>query len=263
MSFSAVVPTGGIVGWRFVQRTIDAQIDTLSSSPQISRDTKHFAENIGKVNNASDLVSDRRLLRVALSAFGLESDINNTFFIKKVLEDGTTSSGALSRKLSDDRYREFSAAFGLGPGEIGQTRNPGAMNRVIDRFYSQTFEVSVGETDENLRIALYGKRELTELAARETSEDTKWFSVMSLPALRSMFETALGLPKAFGQLDIDKQLEIFKDKTQAVTGDQSVSQFANPDARDQLIQRFLTRAQLTQNGGGYSPAANALALLSR
>lgn len=262
MTYQPVVPSGGIVGWRFLQRTYAPQLETFTSSAQVTRDTNRFIEKIGTVNSAQDLVSDRALLRVALSAFGLEDDINNTYFIKKVLEDGTTSRDALSRKLSDDRYQKFSAAFGLGPGEVGQTRNPGAMQRVIDRFHKQSFEVAIGETDENLRVALYAKRELAEIAARDTSEDTKWFSLMSLPALRSMFETALGLPQAFGQLDIDKQLEIFEDKTQAATGNKTVSQFTDPEAIEQITQRFLARSQIAQSGGGYSPAAAALALLS-
>lgn len=262
MTFQPVAPSGGLVGWRFMERTYQSQLETFSQSPQLKRDAESFEKKIASIGSARELVSNRPLLRVALSAFGLQDDINNTFFIQKVLEDGSTSRDALSRKLSDDRYRNFSAAFGFGPGEIGQTQNPGAMQRVVEAYYEQSFEVSVGETNEDLRIALYAKRELSDLATKDTTEDAKWFSLMSLPALRSMFETSLGLPKAFGQLDIDKQLEIFKEKTKAVTGDDSVSQFSDPERIDEMTQRFLVRSQVSQSGAGYSPAATALALLS-
>ncbi len=83
-------------------------------SPVIQRDTDYFLENIGKIDTAEDLVNDRRLLSVALGAFGLDEDIDSKYFIRKVLEDGTLDPEALSNKLADKRYLDFSQAFGFG-----------------------------------------------------------------------------------------------------------------------------------------------------
>ena len=41
------------------------------------------------MKSAADLVADRRLLKVALGAFGLEGEIDKKAFIRKVLEEGT------------------------------------------------------------------------------------------------------------------------------------------------------------------------------
>ncbi|MBW6496595.1 MAG: DUF1217 domain-containing protein, partial [Burkholderiaceae bacterium] len=86
----------------------------FAKGPQLLRDTAYFEARIGSVNSAEELVADRRLLRVALGAFGLQDDINNRFFIRKVLEGGVIQPDSLANKLGDDRYREMSRAFGFG-----------------------------------------------------------------------------------------------------------------------------------------------------
>ena len=54
--------------------------------------------------------ADVRVAADALGAFGLDGDINNRFFIRKVLEGGTLTAGALATKLTDKRYAQMSAA---------------------------------------------------------------------------------------------------------------------------------------------------------
>ncbi len=47
----------------------------------------YFEANIGKVETAADLVGDRRLLKVALGAFGMDGEIDKRAFLRKVLEE--------------------------------------------------------------------------------------------------------------------------------------------------------------------------------
>ena len=72
MNFTPVVPLGGLSGWALLSRTSERQTDLFNKSPQIVRDTEYFEQNIAKITTAEGLVSDRRLLRVALGAFGLQ-----------------------------------------------------------------------------------------------------------------------------------------------------------------------------------------------
>jgi hypothetical protein len=261
MSFQPVVSGSGIAGWRFLQRTYDVQVTAYVASPRLARETDYFLENVGKVQSASELVSDRRLLSVALGAFGLQDDINNRYFIQKILEDGTTSEDSLANKLADDRYRRFSSFFGFGPGETQKVSDAQEMSSLVEKFRTQSFEMSIGERDDKMRVALFAQRELENLANENRSEASKWYSVMGLPPLRSLFETALGLPSAFGQLDIDKQLEVFRDRIGRVTGESTVGQFSNPEARERLTDLFLAKAQISEIKSANSPQANALLLL--
>lgn len=261
MTYQPVVPTGGIAGWRFLQRTYEAQLQSYSASAVNDRDTQYFANNIRNVRTAEDLVSDRRLLQVALGAFGLEDDLNNRFFIQKVLSDGTNADDALANRLADGRYREFSAAFGLGPGEVRKTALITEMEQIAQKNLVARFESSVGESDESMRIALYVQHALKDLAEQSGSETKKWYDLMSLPPMRSMMETALGLPASFGQLDIDKQLDIFRDRLSAVTGSSNLSQFSSPAAIEDITDTYLVRNQIAELQSSVSPAQTALILL--
>lgn len=261
MSFQPVIAGTGLAGWNFLQRTYDAQFAAFNKAPRLDRDTTYFIENIGKVTSAQELVGNRRLLAVALGAFGLSDDLNNRFFIQKVLEDGTGSSDALANRLADDRYKRLSAAFGFGPGETLGALNPSRMSEIVDQYRIQSFEVSVGKQDDTMRIALFAQREVERLANDPMSEDAKWFSVMALPPLRKMFEIALGLPASFGQIDIDKQLKIFQDRANSAIGKATISQFTDPEAMEKLTTLYLARSQIASFNASLSSSSTALTLL--
>lgn len=261
MSFQPIVPSDGIVGWKFLQRTYDTQFETFSKSARLERDSDYFEKNIGGIKTAADLVANKRLLRVALGAFGLENDVNNNYFVQKILEDGTKSDDALANRLSDQRYQDFSKAFGFGPGELLKTGLQSNMSEVIAKNRLQSFEKAVGETDDSMRIALYAQRELTDLAGRDMSERAKWFTILGQPPLREMFEVAFSLPKGMGKIDLEQQVEIFMDRTQGATGKADVAQFTDPEAMERITNLYLARSQINGAGGSYSAQATALALL--
>ena len=114
MSFQPTIPLGGVAGWTFLKRTLATQKSAHAASSQLDREAIYFREKIGTIKTAEDLVADRRLLRVALGAFGLSGDLNNRFFIRKVLESSALDTKSLANKLSDKRYGELSPAFGFG-----------------------------------------------------------------------------------------------------------------------------------------------------
>ncbi|MEL7011807.1 MAG: DUF1217 domain-containing protein [Pseudomonadota bacterium] len=259
--FQPVLPLSGLPGWVLLNRTLDSQTEAFNASPQIVRDTDYFVENIGNVRTASDLVSDRRLLTVALGAFGLDDDINNRALIQKVLEDGTADPASLANRLADERYAQFSEAFGFGNSLFGaNTGDFGFGERIADQFRTRSFESAVGEQDPALRLALNATRELANMAQEESASDTLWFRVMGTPPLREVMERALNLPTSFGQLDIERQLDEFKSRAEQVFNVESFSDFADAEIREDLVQGYLLRDQI--NGvSGLSSGSIALSLL--
>jgi hypothetical protein len=257
----AVVPIGGFAGWRYLSATLDAQVTRLAESPAQARDRAHFRENIGKVATAADLVSDYRMLRVALGAFGLQDDLPNRAFIEKVLADGTVAEDALSNRLADKRYRRFSEAFGFGGTLPPRTLSPGFADRILARFDRQEFERSVGRQDADLRLALTAARELPDIAARGLSDDASWLTILGNPPLRRVFETALGLPVSIGTLELDRQIGDFKAAAERVLGHSDVARFRDPVATEDLVKAFTLRAQLAAGPTAAAPGAVALMLL--
>lgn len=259
--FQPIVPSDGLAGWRFLQRTYDTQFEAFNRSAQVQRDTDYFTEKIGEVTSAEELVSDRRLLTVALGAFGLQDDINNRYFIQKVLEEGTASDDTLANRLSDSRYREMSQAFGFGPIEAVQVEQPDFVSDIVGRFQANGFEVAAGAQDGAMRIALYAQRALPELAESESSTNAKWFTIMGDPPLRQLFEKALNLPSSVGQIDIDQQLVIFKDRAISVFGSDDVGQFTLNESVQDAITKFVVRDQISDLSAGLSGTSIALTLL--
>jgi len=261
MSFQPVVPFSGYSGWAFLKRTESVQREAFAKSPTVERDIDYFTQNISKINSAEDLVSDHRLLSVALKAFGLESDINSKFFIRKVLDDGTLAPDALSNRLTDKRYLELSKAFGFGDFDTPNTKLSDFPNKIRAAYLEQSFEVAVGEQDENMRLSLGTERELADVLSKDLSDNGRWYTIMGNPPLRKVFETALGLPSSFGALDLDLQLKTFREKAQRVFGGAEVSQFSEPEKQEKLVRMFLVRAEINSGSIGFSPGAAALTLL--
>jgi len=260
MSFAPVIPMTGYAGWTFLSRTLERQQESFVESGTVKRATEYFRENIGKATTAEALVGDRRLLEVALGAFGLEDDINAKAFIRKVLSDGTIKDGALANRLADKRYAQFSFAFGYGNG-VPTVATSSFADKIIARYEDRQFEAAVGEVDGTLRQALNFSDALGDVVAGASSNNARWYSVMGNTSLRNMFEVALGLPTSFGTLDVDQQLATFKERSDSVFGTDQVADFANEESREKLIRLFLVRSEIAANASGYSAGQVALSLL--
>ncbi|MGH1355002.1 MAG: DUF1217 domain-containing protein [Thalassovita sp.] len=242
MSFQPIIPATGLVGWRFLERSFDTQTKIFQADSVMTRDTEYFEAHIGTVETAEDLVSDRRLLSVALGAFGLDADLDNRFFIKKILEEGTIDPAALANKMSDSRYQDLAEAFGFDLG-VPNSKLSTFAGEIIEGYRARQFEVAVGDQDESMRFALNAKRELAELAESDESDRTRWFKIMGNEPLRQVMEGALGLPDSFSQIDLDQQLTVFTERSEQQLGLNSLDELANPEALDQLIERYLLRSE--------------------
>ena len=245
MTYSPVLPLSGYAGWTMLKRTMTAQTNAFAKSPEIVRDTDYFRAKIGSVQTAAQLVNDRRLLKVALGAYGLDSDLDNKAFIRKVLADGTTASAALANKLADKRYAQFAAAFGFDKAKPA-TQIKAFAETVIAAYKNREFETAVGDQDEDLRLALNAQREVAALAGKTSSETTKWLTVLGNSPLAKVFQKALGLPGSIAAIDLDQQLGAYQTKAQAVFGNSGISQFSDTTKMDALIKRFLMRSQADQ-----------------
>lgn len=258
MTFQPFVPTGGLAGWRFLQSTAEVQRMAHAKSAMQQRDLAYFKENIGKVQTAEQLVSDYRLLAVALGAFGLDGDIGNKYLIRRVLEDGTFKPDALSNRLSDKRYRDLAKTFGFGDFPIPNTKLSDFADKIAARYRDQRFEADMGRTNDTMRLALNAKRELPQLAQSKGTNLTKWFTLMGTPPLRKVMETALGLPPAFAALPIDRQVETFQERAVAKFGTSDLAELGQGEKLERLLDRY---AALDTTGTGNNVSSPALLLL--
>lgn len=260
MSFQPVVPFSGTAGWAFLQRTQAAQQAAFDQSPVIRRDVAYFIENIGTVETAEDLVSDYRLLKVALGAFGLDEDLPNKAYIRKVLEEGALDPESFANRMVDKRYLALTEAFGFDL-DPANTQLSDFAEGIVAGYRTRQFEIAVGTQDNDMRLAMGLARELGDIVESDNTEDGRWYAVLGNPPLREVFETALGLPPAFAALDIDRQVQELRTRVGTAFGAGEVAQFSDPEKLDELNRLFLVRGQVASGQGGMSSGVIALTLL--
>lgn len=235
MSYAPIIPTSGLNGWQFLQRTMARQAATHAGTATARREEAYFRENIGKIGSAEELVNDRRLLRVALSAFGLADDLPNRAFIQRVLESptGEPAQGekrSFVQRLADRRYHDLAAAFGFGD----RAANAGAA--AGEKIAAQPDVATTAS-----RLAASMQRDLSALAGSGIGDDAAWTLVLGTPSLRAMFETAYDLPEGFAAAGLDEQLTTIRSRTEALFGSSAVAQFAGQGPLDALAQRYVDR----------------------
>ena len=261
MSYVPVIPLTGYAGWKVLNRTMERQEAAFTASKEISSDVDYFRSKISSIKTAEDLVADRKLLKVALGAFGLSDDINNKYFIKKVLEECTLDTTALANKLSDKRYLELSEAFGFGDFSTPNTALSDFPEKIVSAYQSKGFAEAVGQSNSDYRLALNFQSEFPKLAEGTSSVNTKWYTILGSEPLREVFSTALGLPESVAALDIDAQLGIFKKKADAMFGSDDPAELGTTSKVDDIVKSFLLRSSLSGSSTS-STQSSALQLLS-
>lgn len=260
MSFAVFTGGGGYAGWRVLTGTADQQKAIIAREPEIARATAHFRQGIGNIGQAEDLVRDYRMLSVALKAHGLEDDIGNRHFIRKILESDLSDPKSLANRLQDARYKDLAHSFGFADKDATHRANPEFAARISTAYLQAEFEARVGHSDNDMRIALYARRELAAIADSTASEATKWYQVVGSPPLGQFMQTTLGFGKTLGQMPVDSQVTALKTALKRQLGITDVAQLGEPARMERAIGLFLARAQI-DGGGAADRFSTALTLL--
>jgi len=261
MTFQPLVPLSGVAGLQFIERTQEAQQAAFNNSPLISREIEYFKENIHKAATAEDLTNDYLLRKVALGAFGLDEDLSKKYFINKILDEGTEDESAFANRLVDTRYRDMAETFGYGNLLGANVLQSDFADKIVQAYQTRQFEQAVGDVDNSIRLAMNFKREIGASAADGIAQDTAWYQIMGNTPLRTVFESAFGLPTSIGALDVERQLELFKEKSRALFGSDSLTIFQEQDQVDKLLNDFMVRQQLDSGPTSSTPGFSALSLL--
>jgi len=261
MTFQPVTPQSGLPGWAFLTRTKAKQSALFSQSPEIKRDIDYFTKKIGSITTAADLVKDRQLLKVALGAYGLDTDLDKRFFVQKVLQEGTSNPKALANRLVDKRYSQLTDSFGFGSPLGPKTGEKGFADRIISAFKTRQFEIAVGKKDETLRLAMSFKREISVIAANPGNGDTGWYRILGSPPLKKVVQETLNLPSSFSSLDIDRQLSVIKERIREKFGPGGVSVFSKGDNAEKFVKSFLVAREISGESTRQLATSPALTLL--
>lgn len=259
--FQPAVPLGGYAGWKAFERTIDRQVEAYSSQSSVQRDLEYFHKHIGAVATVDDLIRDRRMLTIALGAFGLEDEIAKKAIIRRVLSDAPEERSALVNKMNDPRWRQFAKSFGIVDGSRAPAWPRSARDAIVSMYLERSFERAVGDQEASFRLAMNFRREIREIAGGANVERVGWVQILGRRPLRTVLEAALNLPQEIAQLDVDKQRAMFERKAMQTFGESSPRAFLDDANVELAIQRYFAVDSAASPQGGYLPGASALTLL--
>lgn len=218
---------GALVAHNVLNRDMDRYKSMFQEDPQVKREIEYVKANIGKIESLDDLLDDYRIFRFTLSAFGLEDQQYARAMMRKVIDEGTGSPTDFANQLLDTRYREMSEFIRYDYERLGRLKDPAWVDSLVDKYVTNEFEKAVGESNESLRMAMYFERKAPKM--------TSWYQIMGDKALYQVALKMVGLPSEAAQMDVDKQVEIFKKKL-------NINEFKDPVKLQKHLETFLARS---------------------
>ena len=139
------------LSYDIVTRNLPQTLSRIASQTDVAKNSEYYKENIGKVTSVEEFVEDYRLFSYAMTAYGLEDMIYAKAFMKKVLESDLSDENSYANLLTDERYREFAAAFNFGgTGGTALAQSSAQMGDLIG-LYDQTVGTLEDTTSEETR----------------------------------------------------------------------------------------------------------------
>lgn len=223
--------------FRIISSNLPRSIERVKSEPVVSRETEYYLENISNVDTVDEFMADTRLLNYALKAHGLEEMSYAKAFIRKALTEGIQKDDAFANQLADGRYEQFVGTFNFEQHGDNATIFTKAQQGTVDKYLRQTLEEEAGQDNTGVRLALYFERQAPDLES--------YYSILADGALGQVVRTALGLPAELAATNIDKQVEIFKNRF-------DLEDFQDPEKLSRFLDRFTALWELENPSVGVS-----------
>ncbi len=231
--------TSSLLWYKLAVDQEEAHMKVFEAQPTTARDIETFKNEIGNVKSVDDLMKNRTLLKVTLSAFQLESEINKYAFVEKMLTENPDDDDSLVNQTLEPRWTKLSnAMFGLNL-DPDFFLNEANVNAILDGYKTNEFEKFEGENAPGVRQAMYFDR-----AASGVEEVSQ---ILADKTIMEVVRVGLGLPDSFLSLEYDQQ------KTR-LEKEIDVEDFKDPAKVEKMIERFLIMTEVNNS----DPASNPM-----
>lgn len=258
--YTPTIPLSGYSGWSFLEKTYSRQLETYTSSSEVQNDVAYLQEKLSQPISVDDFLSDTRLMRITLTSFDLSGEEWKGGFIRKVLEEVTDEDSTFLDRLNNSKYTNF--AESLSPVDDMISLTSDQLSEMVTNFQTISFETAVGEVDENMRLSLNYQSEIGNLVGEDSSDEAILYKLLGDEPVYTVLQSALGIPEDISNLDIDDQARILKERITSTFGISDMSDLSSAEVIDKVLQRFHVMEEIENGSTSYSPASNALSILS-
>ncbi len=260
MVYQPVIPLTGYGGWKFLESTFDKQLEGFTDSARVKNDRQYFQDKMSAPIAIEDFLSDKRLLRISLTAFDLGGEEWKVGFIRHVMEEKADPDSNFLTRLNNQAYTNFANTFAITDGKISLSAD--TIATLSDDFELASFRSAVGDVDNNMKLSLNYKAKIGDLVREESSDSANLYRILGDVPVRTVLETALNLPSSWQKLDVDQQADILKERMLSVFSISKVTDLTNDDVMDKVIQRFHTMDSIANGQASLSSGSVALTLLN-
>ncbi len=255
--FRPVIPASGLAGWNFLQATYDRQLKSFTESAQTRSDQAYLSEKLSEPITVDAFLNDRRLLRTALTAFGLEGEEWKRGFIKKILTEAADPQSTFLARLNNNQYTRFAEAFRPSGNVISVSE--ATRESVGARFATESFESAVGQIDNSLRLSLNFKSEIDSLVGNGSSDNAVLYRLLGNVPVRTVLERALNLPSDIRNLPIERQADMLKDALSKRLGIRDLDTLKSAETVSKIVERYNALEALAQGASsGRNPSVVTL-----
>jgi len=205
LSGSTGSPTiSALVGFKNYQRDQVAARQAFANREDIKRDLKEFKKEVGKLDTVDDLLKNRKALTFLLSAFGLESELNNPGKLKAVLNSDPNDINSFANRLADTRFGEIAKFLDTPQFGVKNLKISDKQSQIIDKYLTNAFERSLGAQNPALRDALFFLRRIGTVGSS--------YEILGDLPLRTIVTDALHLPAQIANQSVQKQASLIDAK---------------------------------------------------
>ena len=253
------IPMSGLAGWSFLQTTYSRQLETFSDSASVKNDRAYMSEKLSRPISLDDFMSDRRLLRVTMTAFDLAGEEWKGGFIRKALEEAVNPDSTFLKRLNNPAYTKFAETFAFKDGTLSLDAEK--IDQLGEDFEAAAFRIAVGDVDENMRLSLNYQQKIVDIAGTGASNDAIAYRILGNVPVKTVLEKALNLPSDLSKQPIEKQAEMLRDKLSSAFGISDLGDLVMPDNVDAVIRRFHVMETVNNGPSALTPGYTALTLL--
>ena len=170
----------------------------------VQKEISNFKKQAAKIKDVDELVKDRRVLGVLLSAFGLESELNNPGKLKAIINSDPTDVNSFANRLNDPRFGALAEFIDAPNKDLLNLVTASKQQEVIDKFLTNEFQKSVGSQNPAVRDAFFFLNKIN-------SVDSTFGILGDLP-LRTIVTSTLRLPPQIAQQSVNKQASLIEAK---------------------------------------------------
>jgi hypothetical protein len=194
-------------------------------------ESDYYSSVLDTVETVDQLLADKRVVTFLKKAYGFEKETSPLFLqtLRAALTSDVSDPKSFINQSGNERFREIASAFNFASdgsvkrATLGSVQDPNALVETQDLYIRQTMEVTAGEQNEGVRLALYFQRKAPDI--------TSGYAILADKALFAFVTTALSLPDAVANMDTDMLAALIEKRI-------NFEDFKDPEKLEKFIARF-------------------------